>query len=183
MRMVLFLGLLCIMAFAGERAGPYAGIGYGAALYGDGGRFETQDDNPSGAYRLCAGAYISDFLSVEADYTLFEAYESFYGESNATREHFSALSVSVLFHTEIGKVDWYAKAGAGEVNWEEKRSDGAKRSDSGGSLVFGAGAGYRVAERVTLRLEYDHYDFALKESNHKYRMNFELLMGLVEVRF
>jgi len=180
--LLLLLGVVTLQAQ--ERSGPYLSFGYGSALYSDDSRFSYQDDETAILYRLSAGAYMNRSFSVEIDYTKLENYESRYANGDMSDEAYALLSVSVAIHGSAfeNKMDLFAKMGAGEVTWDEKR-DTISRDSSGGALVFGVGAGYRFNENLMFKAGYDRYDFTLTESDAKYRMHLDVFYGALEVQF
>ncbi len=176
--------LLLSTSILAERSGPYLGAGVGFTNYDDGGRLLSVSENTQESLRLYAGAYINDYLSVEADYSAIMKYNATTMSGGAVSEEFSVFSVAVLAHYPIDeyRLDLYAKFGAGQQFWKESGSE--NHSDNSATMLFGLGFGYRILEMMTLNIGYDLYRFSM---NGKYDQEYDMSLGMsylkVEVQF
>ena len=174
LRFVLVLLLLFGLAEAKRGAGPYIGGGYGTSSLKDGGFYNLQENNSNG-YVLYAGAYINDYLSVELEYVAGLNYEQKQNEESITHK-FIDINTQAHYPFWDKKIDLYAKFGAGYVY----------KNSSGHTLVYGAGAAYRLNERYALRMGYNYFDFGIDVSGDgsvDKKMAVGFLFGSFEVQF
>ena len=186
----IILFCFCFVALWADRSGPYLGVGYGVSsyhhdrYYEDIGYPEVADERLK-AFRIYGGAYINEYFSVELDYTDHDVSRASDTTGQSVENDFVALGVSTVVHypTREKKLDWYAKFGAGEIRW--KQSGPQNRADEAGALLVGAGVGYRLMPRLTLKAGYDIFFFGLKDSelDKEYNMDLEYFSGAVEVQF
>jgi opacity protein-like surface antigen len=174
-----------------DRTGPYLGLGAGLSHYNDDGRLRSIDTEYTTAYRFYAGAFINEYLSVEIDYTYLKAFSGTSESGSSIEEKFEALTVAALAHYPVWeeRIDWFAKFGAGELFWGESETS-QEQGDSTGTLLFGAGVGYRPIDRLTFNLGYDYYIFDLVSqgsesdaSARRYEMGIGSVYLEVEVQF
>lgn len=173
MRFVVILLLFFSIAEAKRGAGPYLGGGYGSSTLKDGGYFDVKEDSSNG-YVLYGGAYINDYLSVELEYVTALKYKQ-YSEETITHK-FIDINTQAHYPLWERKVDLYAKFGAGYVYL----------NNSGHTLVYGAGAAYRIDERYALRIGYDYFDFGIDNTGDgavDKKIAVEFLFASFEVQF
>ena len=173
MRFVLIVLLLLGVAEAKRGAGPYIGGGYGISDIKDGGHYDLQDKSSNG-YVVYAGAYINDYLSVELEHIGSLSYT----QRNNQEVDFTFTDVNTQAHYPLydGDFDIYAKFGAGYVS----------QGSSGHTLLYGAGAAYRINERYAVRVGYDYFDFGIDTSGDgtvDKKMAIEYLFCSFEVQF
>jgi opacity protein-like surface antigen len=183
--------LFFTLPLVADRAGPYLGLGAGLSHYNDDGRLQSIDTDYTAAYRFYAGAFINKHLSVEIDYNYLKAFSATSESGNSVEEKFEVLTVAALAHYPVWeeRIDWFAKFGAGELFWQETEAS-QKQGDSTGTLMFGAGVGYRPVDRLTFNLGYDYYIFDLVSpvsqsdtSTRRYEMGIGEIYLEVEVQF
>lgn len=183
--------LLFTLPLIADRTGPYLGVGAGLSYYNDDGRLQRVSTDHASSYRFCAGAFINEYLSVEIDYAYLKAFQGTSEIGEAVEEKFEALTVAALAHYPVweNRIDLFAKFGAGELFWSETGKT-QKQDDSTGTLLVGAGVGYRPTERLTFNLGYDYYTFSLDALDpatnlamKRYEMEIGLLYLGVEVQF
>jgi len=182
---VLLIVVIMLSALHAERAGPYVGVSMGAGFYDSDARLSDVDKKINeGSYRLSLGAYISQYFSVELDYTLYKKFQGVY-EGGDVQESFSCVGVSVLPHYPFydDTFDLYGRIGAGQIFWDE--SGTRSNSDAAGAYVVGIGIGYRVAKRYLIKVGYDATSFGLDDAhkNRSYSMRLDYLYTGIEVKF
>lgn len=191
MRRLIAVMVLFTFPLIADRAGPYLGVGAGLSDYYDDGRLERFSTEYATSYRLYAGAFINENFSVEIDYAYLKEFHGTSRSGSAVEEKFEALTVAALAHYPVweNRIDWFAKFGAGEVFWNEKEET-QTQGDSTGTLLLGAGVGYRPVERLTFNLGYDYYIFnldaqatAANPSAKRYEMHIGLIYLGMEVQF
>jgi len=175
---LLLIMLFCVTLWA-DRSGPYIGIGAGLAIYDDGNRLASIEDKSDEAYRIYAGAYINEYFSVEIDYTAGMRFEGVSVLGGDVVDTFSVFSIAALAHYPLEKygVDFYGKFGAGQLQWKESGIAGS--SSNAGTILFGAGMGYRFGEQFTFNVGYDYYAFKMEVLIQNYRMS----LGMPYVKF
>ena len=152
MRFVFIILLFLGAAEAKRGAGPYIGGGYGTSVLKDNGYYSDLEKNKSNGYLLYAGAYINDYLSVELEYIDGLNYERQNGETITHK--FIDINTQAHYPFLEKRIDLFAKFGAGFVY----------QNSSGHTLVYGAGAAYRIDERYALRMGYNYFDFGIDNS-------------------
>lgn len=184
MRVLLIVAIMLSALYA-ERAGPYMGVGMGAGFYDSDARLSDVDKKvDEGSYRLSLGAYISQYFSVELDYTLYKKFHGVY-EGADVQESFSSVAVTALPHYPFyhDTFDLYGRIGAGQIFWDE--SGARSNSDAAGAYIVGIGIGYRITKRYLIKVGYDATSFGLDDShkNRSYSMRLDYLYSGVEVKF
>lgn len=169
-RLLLLWCLLSALAWATEGSGPYLSAGSGMSSYDDDGRLAVIDAQNLPQYRIGAGAYINPYLSVALDFYYFSAFEGLSDRNERVQEYFKLISADVYAHYPLfdARIDLFAKFGAGQLFWDE--SGEVSRSSSAGALVFGLGVGWRVLERLSFNLGYDHITFGMDTDTSHYNM-------------
>ena len=167
--------LLFCVAEAKRGAGPYLGGGYGSSTLKDDRHYDLKEDTSNG-YVLYAGAYINDYLSVELEYVGGLQYTT----QNTKQLDFSFSDVNTQAHYPFSfyneAFDLYAKFGAGYVSL----------NGTGHTLVYGAGASYRVNDRYAVRFGYDYFNFGIDETGNSAadkKIAVEYFFGSIEVQF
>ena len=181
-RAFLLFGLLFAVLNAKQTerdGGPYVGVGYGVASYGDDNFYNEVKDMNVASYNLYAGAFINRYLSVELGYMKSGDFNVIDITSTETSFDYSAITVNVLAHYPVldDNLDFYAKFGAGQSYVSMSNNDGA-------ALVYGAGMSYRFDDTYALRLAYDVYKFSYDSTSRgKFDMNMQYGYAAIEVQF
>lgn len=155
-RAVLSCLLLFGMLEADRDGGPYIGLGYGVSKFNDDALFPNQETKANQSALFYAGAYINKHLSVELNYTSFNAFGINDGYRVEDQKYISghALGVSTLAHYAFfdDRLDFYARFGVADLTLSEFGSGGF-------SFLVGAGTSWRVNDWFALRLAYEQYQF------------------------
>jgi len=163
--------LIAATLFAADRAGPYLGAGMGISSYDDGGYLAAVQNSNVPQYRVSAGAFINENLSVALDYALFDPFDGETDFGGIANEHFQVFSANVYGHYPIlnDRLDLYAKFGAGQIFWDETGAQ--KHSSNAGVLIYGLGVGLRPTPMWTVNLGYDFYSFGMDNNTSSYNMS------------
>jgi hypothetical protein len=148
-------------AIADETSGLYVGAGLGdfSSEIDDIGDVDIDFDEDSDATKLFAGWRFNRFLAVQLDYIDF-------GDSSAALElldiesDVKGLAPSVVGALPLGPVELFAKAGVLFYDLEVTTNGSELFDESGQDIVYGAGVGITVLERLALRAEYEIIDIS-----------------------
>jgi len=179
-------------ALYAERSGPYLGIGYGVGDVDDDGYFKDREytdmkEKEPKALRLYAGAFINQYLSVELDYLSFDDVIAEDASGRQIKDSVAIFSAVAIAHYPLldEKIDLFGRFGAGQVKGKESSEAGRDYNEA--ALLFGAGAGYRPVEFITLKLGYDRYLYdktsALPDDDLKYSTVIDFFYVAFEVQF
>ena len=156
---MLFFGML----HADRDGGPYIGIGHGLSVFNDDALFPDQEAKANPTAIIYAGAYINKHLSVELNYTSFNAFGLNEGYRVEDQKYTSgqAVGVSTLAHYAFfdDQLDFYARFGVADVSLSEFGSGGF-------SFLVGAGTSWRVNQWFALRFAYEQYQFDYDADNN-----------------
>lgn len=178
MKYVLILVLFLSSLYADRDGGPYIGIGYGVSQYDSDGIYDTLKEDTSKSITVYGGAYINKYFSVELGHVNFASSEGYILDNKQTLE-FSLFSVSTLVHYPVwdDKLDFYAKFGAGEINYA---------NGSGFTFVFGIGTAVRFNDYLSLKFAYDKYPFGYDTTSNNSadnEMNINYIYSAIEIQF
>jgi opacity protein-like surface antigen len=148
-------------ALADENSGLYVGAGLGdfSTEIDDIGDVDIDFDEDSDATKIFAGWRFNRFLAVQLDYIDF-------GGSTAALDLLEiesdtkGLAPSVVGTLPLGPVEVFARAGVLFYDLEVTSNGTELIDESGQDLVYGAGLGLTLLERLALRLEYEIVDIS-----------------------
>ncbi len=178
------VSVLLVAAMAGaQESGPYLSAGAGRSTYEDDGRLERVGETQVTHLRVEAGAFINRYFSVEFGLNHFNDFHAQTVDDEKLKESFNVFSANALAHYPLygGRIDLFAKFGAGQVFWQES---GAQTHDSSAAvLVYGLGAGVRIWPRWRLNAGYDWHTFAMDTNDTRYDMGLGTAYVEIQVRF
>jgi hypothetical protein len=159
--------LLAIPALAQEPGQGYFAFGYGSARTDGASPYtNTQDDSSSGGLRLYAGKMIWKNFGLEVGYFDFGKFDVNFGGSIIAETKTAAATLAGVFVSPLG-AGFSIRGRAGAVfsqarfNCVSQCGTGTpvnantKQTDVSGMLGIGIGA--KLAQDITLRLDYDHF--------------------------
>lgn len=148
--------LIAAPAFGDENSGLYFGAGLGdySSEIDDFGDADIDFDEDSDASKLFAGWRFNRFVGVQLDYVDFGDSSSAFDLLEIESET-RGIAPSVVGTLPLGPVELFGKAGVLFYDLE-LTSDGDELLDeSGEDVVYGAGIGITLLERLALRAEYE----------------------------
>lgn len=152
----LLLSSLSLPALADENSGLYAGVGLGDFST----EIDTFDDinldfeEDSDAKKIFAGWRLNRFMALQLDYIDFG--DSRAGTTLAEVEADSTgIAPSFVGTFPIGFFELFAKAGIVFYDVEVDLNGESLIDESGEDVVYGAGFGITLLERLALRAEYE----------------------------
>jgi OOP family OmpA-OmpF porin len=152
----LLLALAASPALADENSGLYLGAGVGdfSSEFDDIDEVDIDFDEDSDATKFFGGWRFNRFVAVQLDYIDF-------GDSRATsnlldiESDATGLAPSVVGTLPLGPLELFAKAGMLFYDVEINSNGESLIDESGDDVVYGAGLGVTILERLALRAEYE----------------------------
>ena len=154
-------------ALADENSGLYLGVGLGD-FSNEIERFEDVDidfDDDDDASRIFAGWRFNRFFALQLDYLDLGQSNQAINLLNVSADT-TALTPSLVGTLPLGPVELFAKAGIAFYDLEISLDDDVVFDESDHDGVYGAGVGFTLIDRLSLRLEYEVYEIGeFDESN------------------
>lgn len=151
------LALAASPTFADEHSGLYLGAGIGdfSTKFDDLDDVDIDFDEDSDATKFFGGWRFNRWVAVQLDYTDFGDSEATFDLLNIETET-TGLTPSIVGTLPLpGPVEIFAKAGMIFYNLEVTAGGEQLIDESGEDVVYGAGIGLTVLERLALRAEYE----------------------------
>lgn len=148
-------------ALADENSGLYVGVGLGDfsneidSLDDVDIDFDADDD----ASRIFAGWRFNRFFALQLDYSDLGETNQAINLLNVSADT-TALAPSLVGTLPLGPVELFAKAGIAFYDLEISLDNDVVFDESGNDVVYGAGVGFTLLDRLSLRLEYEVYDIS-----------------------
>lgn len=148
-------------ALADENSGLYIGVGLGDfsneidSLDDVDIDFDADDD----ASRIFAGWRFNRFFALQLDYSDLGETNQAINLLNVSADT-TALAPSLVGTLPLGPVELFAKAGIAFYDLEISLDDNVVFDESDHDVVYGAGVGFTLLDRLSLRLEYEVYDIS-----------------------
>jgi opacity protein-like surface antigen len=123
----------------------------------------TDGDN---AMKLFAGWNFSRFFALQGDYVDFRSQSGAVSPSVSGTSDVEGFAPSLVGTLPVGPVELFARVGMMFYNIDINLNGGQLIDDSANDLVWSAGIGIDVLDRLNLRLEYEQIDIPqLDEAN------------------
>jgi OOP family OmpA-OmpF porin len=110
------------------------------------------------ALKLFAGWHFNRFFAVQADFVDFGESSGFVSPSVSGTSDVQGLAPSIVGTLPIGPIELFARVGYMFYEVDLNLTGGRVIDESGEDLVYSAGIGIDVLDRVNLRLEYEEID-------------------------
>jgi OOP family OmpA-OmpF porin len=142
------------------------GIGDFSSSVDDINSFNDVDDvgidfsDSSNAMKLFAGWNFNRYFAVQGDYVDFGDSSGFVSPSVQGTNDVQGLALSVVGTIPIGPLELFGRVGVMFYEIDMNLSGGRLVDDSGSDMVWSAGLGIDIKDRVNLRLEYEEIDIA-----------------------
>ncbi len=112
------------------------------------------------ALKVFAGYAFNRFFAVQADFVDFGESSGSITPSRTGTSDVQGLAPSVVGTLPIGPIELFARVGYIFYDVDVNLSGGRLIEESGEDLVYSAGIGFDVLDRLNLRLEYEEIDIA-----------------------
>jgi hypothetical protein len=112
------------------------------------------------ATKVFAGWHFNRFLAVQADFVDFGESSGAVTPSVAGTSDVQGLAPSIVGTLPIGPIELFARVGVMFYEVDLNLTGGRFVDESGEDLVYSAGIGIDVLDRLNLRLEYEEIDIA-----------------------
>jgi OOP family OmpA-OmpF porin len=118
------------------------------------------------AMKVFAGWHFNRFFAVQADYVDFGESSGAVSPSVSGTSDVQGIAPSIVGTLPIGPIELFARVGMMFYDVDLNLGGGRLIDESGEDLVYAAGIGIDVLDRLNLRLEYEEIDIAeLDESD------------------
>jgi OOP family OmpA-OmpF porin len=110
------------------------------------------------ATKLFVGWNFTQFFAVQADYVDFGESSGFVAPTVSGTSELQGLAPSVVGTLPIGPIELFARVGMMFYEVDLNLTGGRLVDESGEDVVWSAGLGFDVLDRLNLRLEYEEID-------------------------
>jgi len=154
-----FLTLAAGPVLADENSGLYLGAGFGdfSSEFDDVEDVDIDFDEDSDASKLFGGWRFNRFMALQLDYIEFGEAELALDVLDIESEA-QGLTPSIVGTLPLGFVELFAKAGVMFYEVEVTANGDSLIDETGANVVYGAGLGLTLLERLALRAEYEVID-------------------------
>ena len=157
-----------IAAAGGNTEGFYLGAGVGdfSSAVDEINSLDDVDDvgidfsDGDNAKKIFAGWRFNRFVAVQADFVDFGEASGFVSPSVSGTSDVEGIAPSVVGTLPLGPVELFGRVGMMFYEVDLNLTGGRFIDESGEDLVWGAGVGIDIGERLNLRLEYEEIDIA-----------------------
>lgn len=151
---------------SGNTEGPYIGGGVGdfSAAVDEINNLDDVDDvgidfsDGDNAMKVFGGYRFNRFFAVQADYVDFGESSGFVSPSVSGSSDVQGIAPSIVGTLPLGPVELFGRIGMMFYEVDLNLTGGRVVDESGEDLVWSAGIGIDIAERLNLRLEYEEID-------------------------
>lgn len=123
-------------------------------------------DSDENARKLFAGWRFNRFIAVQLDFVDFERSRDARDALNVVSTRSDGIAPSVVGTLPLGPIELFARAGILWYDLEIESGNTALVDDSDRDPIFGAGIGVTLAERVSLRAEYEVVEIDQLDDSH-----------------
>jgi len=159
-KLVIAAALLLLVspaAFAGAYVGASVGQSDATVISGpvDVGGTDT-------SWKIMGGYTFMKFVGIEGSYRNLGGIDESFGTTTFSTDA-TSLDVFGVGILPVGPVDLFAKLGYSRIEFDAAINDPiltqpVSASDSQNELAYGAGVGFRIGNKVAIRLEYEAFD-------------------------
>lgn len=123
-------------------------------------------DADENARKLFAGWRFNRFFAVQLDFIDFERSRDARDALNVVSTQSEGIAPSVVGSLPLGPIELFARAGILWYDLEIESGSTALVDDSSRDPIFGAGIGVAIAERLSLRAEYEVVEIDQLDDSH-----------------